>query len=856
MKPATEAGSSIQGWPPDILINQIIMFKKTLFPLVFFLTGSLSFKGQSQSSIVQSTASSSPYRSASQYKLAWQRLLLQLSSTYYNVVKEGQVDLDSSLLYTSRSLGLSRLPIITESIDDPELFKQSQWFDSREPGKGIRLLTRATGKRHLELLLLLGAYYSFQPNNYHQYKDSVEYFLSRAINESKIMQENGLGRQARCFLGKMYVQGGDVVKGDSIFNRLISECKAAGDREMEARALYYQGLYTSFTPATLQNRITYLKKAADIYHDLKNPEGEISCLTDIGYLYFVTFRVNDAFDVFSKAFQLEESIFYPYTHYNTEALAMATTAENKFGEPLRYTLETIKTAEATRDSIGWGYFYSRMGLLYLTEGGREEESLMWMQKALDRFIITGNASLYLNLNNMLDNMNLRDHASQTLALVQGISKKIPPRNIQDQLFYNLALSICYVGMGEYNLAEQAALKADTLEKQTEVFRGPYRRAVITLRLGLVYFLGGQYARARTFFERFLSDPSRIGGSLLTSISVYRDLIIIDSVFHDPISGLNDYKLYTQLLDSNFRVSKLRQAEELQVKYLTEEKENQITVLNQKENLEKANVKQANLVRNVTIIGIIGVLIIAGLLYRQNTLKQKNNNVITHKNEQLQHLLTEKEWLLKEIHHRVKNNLQIVMSLLNSQSAYLENDAALTAIHDSQHRVHAMSLIHQKLYNSENVSSINMSSYIRELVTYLRDSFDTGQRVRFELNIEPLEMDVSQAVPLGLILNEAITNSLKYAFPSDMDGMINISLSRTTTNHYLLSISDNGVGMPDHFTGKKPGSLGMSLMAGLSEDLDGNFTVENNNGTVIKISFIHDLSVKRPDTFASSFVNSN
>src|SRR5450755_1598659 len=132
-----------------------------------------------------------------------------------------------------------------------------------------------------------------------------------------------------------------------------------------------------------------------------------------------------------------------------------------------------------------------------------------------------------------------------------------------------------------------------------------------------------------------------------------------------------------------------------------------------------------------------------------------------------------------------------MSLLNSQSAYLENDAALTAIHDSQHRVHAMSLIHQKLYNSENVSSINMSSYIRELVTYLRDSFDTGQRVRFELNIEPLEMDVSQAVPLGLILNEAITNSLKYAFPSDMDGMINISLSGTTTNHYLLSISDNG-----------------------------------------------------------------
>jgi two-component sensor histidine kinase len=91
-----------------------------------------------------------------------------------------------------------------------------------------------------------------------------------------------------------------------------------------------------------------------------------------------------------------------------------------------------------------------------------------------------------------------------------------------------------------------------------------------------------------------------------------------------------------------------------------------------------------------------------------------------------------------------------MSLLNSQSAFIDNEPALAAIHDSQHRVHAVSLIHQKLYNSENVSSIDMSLYIRELVSYLRNSFNTRQRIRFELDVEPLEMDVSQAVPLGLI----------------------------------------------------------------------------------------------------------
>jgi len=231
-------------------------------------------------------------------------------------------------------------------------------------------------------------------------------------------------------------------------------------------------------------------------------------------------------------------------------------------------------------------------------------------------------------------------------------------------------------------------------------------------------------------------------------------------------------------------------------------------------------------------------------------------VITHKNNQLQHYLDEKEWLLREIHHRVKNNLQIVMSLLNSQSTYIDNESALTAIHDSQHRVHAMSLIHQKLYGSENVSSIDMSVYIRELVTYLADSFSTGQRIRFEIKIESLEMDVSQAVPLGLILNEAITNSIKYAFPGERSGVISILLSTNTPGHCVLNISDNGIGMPSHFNTKKPGSLGMSLMQGLAEDLNGNFSIENSGGTTIIISFVPDPAVERPPILPASLVLNN
>ena len=329
---------------------------------------------------------------------------------------------------------------------------------------------------------------------------------------------------------------------------------------------------------------------------------------------------------------------------------------------------------------------------------------------------------------------------------------------------------------------------------------------------------------------------------------------VDSARQHYPEAIRHYQQYKALQDSIFNETKSKQITQLSIQYETEKNKHEITVLNQKNQLAQSRLEQSQLVKNLTIGGIALLFIIIGLLYRQYRHKQQSNKVILHKNEQLQHYLTEKEWLVKEIHHRVKNNLQIVMSLLNSQSAFINNDAALTAIHDSQHRVHAMSLIHQKLYNSENLSSIDMSFYIRELVSYLSDSFDTGHRIRFELNIEPLQMDVSQAVPLGLILNEAITNSIKYAFPDDRDGIIAVSLSNTSANHYLLSISDNGIGMTSDTI--KTGSLGMSLMKGLSEDLDGNISIENNNGTTIKVSFLHDVAVKRPDTLSASFVSNN
>lgn len=183
-------------------------------------------------------------------------------------------------------------------------------------------------------------------------------------------------------------------------------------------------------------------------------------------------------------------------------------------------------------------------------------------------------------------------------------------------------------------------------------------------------------------------------------------------------------------------------------------------------------------------------------------------------------------------------MQIVMSLLNTQSVYLENDA-LTAIKDSQHRMQAMSLIHQKLYQSENVAYINMPAYIHELTDYLSDSYDTGHAIHFDLDVQQIELDVAQAVPAGLILNEAITNAIKYAFPGETKGTISIIMQSIPGNGLLLDISDNGIGLPPGFDSAKNNSFGMSLMRGLVKQLEGGIQIQPGKGLRIRIEFPHN-----------------
>jgi two-component sensor histidine kinase len=169
-----------------------------------------------------------------------------------------------------------------------------------------------------------------------------------------------------------------------------------------------------------------------------------------------------------------------------------------------------------------------------------------------------------------------------------------------------------------------------------------------------------------------------------------------------------------------------------------------------------------------------------------------------------------------------------------QSDYLDNPSAIHAIQESRERMQAIALIHQKLYQPDYGTLIQMKAYIEEMIVYLQNFADAG-RIHFQLNIEEVKMDVSQAVPLGLILNEVITNALKYAFPGNGQGNISIDLHQRD-EQVFLKIADNGMGFPENFNDPGHKSLGIQLIKLFAEQLDGKVRFENQNGAQVELVF--------------------
>jgi two-component sensor histidine kinase len=459
----------------------------------------------------------------------------------------------------------------------------------------------------------------------------------------------------------------------------------------------------------------------------------------------------------------------------------------------------------------------------------------------------------------------KDSVAEALSFLEGFIRENPPLNPVDKELMAQAKGDCYAALGKYGLAESNYLamigwdREEQAHFNKEIAGRDMEKLIVGSEayytIGRFYVERSKFALAGRYLRKALATRS-FAPSLSRQRDIHWMLGRVDSAAGDYRNAIFHFEQRRILNDSIFNVTKSKQIEELKIMYATEEKDSDIEhkdqiikILSNQAQLQRTAFRDERIARNAIFFAALLLAALLALSYNRYRLKQGNNirlqaqqQEINAANASLRILLAEKdgligekEWLLKEVHHRVKNNLQIMISLLNTQSKFLHSEEAIAAIRESRHRMQSMSLVHQKLYQAENSTLVKMQTYVQELVSYLEGSFKPVNPIHFELRIAPIELDISQAIPVGLILNEAVTNAIKYAFQESQGGIIVISMHRGEGDDIELAIKDNGKGLPEDFDFLSSNTMGMRLMRGLARQIEARLTLINENGLTIKIT---------------------
>jgi two-component sensor histidine kinase/Tfp pilus assembly protein PilF len=307
----------------------------------------------------------------------------------------------------------------------------------------------------------------------------------------------------------------------------------------------------------------------------------------------------------------------------------------------------------------------------------------------------------------------------------------------------------------------------------------------------------------------------------TLYNIYKDL-------GNTGDALKMYESYTASKDSLDKKEDIRNVLKQTYQYESEKKAaiDSLQFLSEKEILTTKNVQQSRLLYG-SGFALFLFSLLSYFIYKLYRKTNKQNEIISSS-------LKEKDTLLREIHHRVKNNLQLVSSLLSLQSRHIEDPKALEALNSGKSRVKSMALIHQNLYNKENLTGISIKNYLEKLCNELVSTYQIdSNQIKLRTDIQDLDLDIDTIVPLGLIINELLTNALKYAFPENAAGEILIGL-KEENKKLILRVSDNGIGLPLDFNTKN--SFGYKLISTLNEQLDGTMKKTGDSGTKVEIQF--------------------
>lgn len=666
--------------------------------------------------------------------------------------------------------------------------------------------------------------------------DSAEKSMAKAALLNKKVKSVDANNFQVVLQSMLAREKGEQKKGKELAEKAVGLLKSAKNQYYAGVAYFNLSEYYNYAnPADNVEKRRLIELATQAFHQAGYVEQEAYSLKFLADLYAVDDLREKAMETLDLSLQRYKSINFTNLHGVYILYANIYFTDGNYKQALSYGLAALKSALNNGDSsMSLCQINNYIGVIL----ARSNEN----KKAIDYYLAAlkvaenykDNDAVLQVMANIVESYIALKKPDEALAFIKTIPIVFLEPKLEESYIYTpLSYLIIHNELKNYSAVQNYC---NQILRLIQVHRPSDKllHKFYSLLIGF-YLQSGQYASANMHIDaidslsRKIGDPHRIKG-------VYYLKFRLDTAQGHYKSATENLLKYQTMHDSLFNETVSRQIKHLEVEYETEKNKNEITVLNQKNLLQQNRLEREKLIKNFTIGGIALLFIIVGLLYRQYRNKQQSNKLILRKNEQLQHFLTEKEWLVKEMHHRVKNNFHIVASLLEIQSSYLKHKEALLAIKESQHRIHSMSIIHQKLYQSETLSIIYMPEYIYELVEYLRESYSIRDNIGFSLQIENIELNHASAITLGLILNEAITNAIKYAFVNIADKKIFIELTHISESQLLLSIADNGCGLPADFDSDMGASMGMELLKGLTDDLGGSFSIETNKGTHIKVIF--------------------
>jgi pentatricopeptide repeat protein len=533
----------------------------------------------------------------------------------------------------------------------------------------------------------------------------------------------------------------------------------------------------------------------------------------------------------NKAVQLSKNINYKKgIAESSNNIAVCQDIKGNSVEAIKQFITTIKLFEGLKDTNKIAQCYSQMGISYFFQY-QYDNAQLYYQKAINLYLKTKNkkelAGVLINQGIVYTYINKYNEAEKNY---------LDALNIYQQEKNVAGLSPTYNSLAKIYFAKKDYEKAIEYYKQSEKYsiesNNSFNLISTYNSLAIVYKELKKYNEAKIYSEKSIAISKQIG-ALEREMFCHETMADVLFSMGDYKNAYQSFKNYSIIKDSLFTSDKNDAIAEMQAKFDVEKNQQNVKEIELQKKIDNETNSRQRLLLIIIIIVILISLLFTMILFRN---KQKVNSLLEQKNAAIQANLEQKEVMMGEIHHRVKNNLQMVSSILDLQARDLTDEKSMRVIEDSLSRINAISLIHQRLYQSDNIRGIKINTYLQELAFDILKNFTpTSQSnpIVLQCQIDDLDMDLESAIPIGLITAELITNACKYAFTSIEKPEIKIALNKQN-NILILTVTDNGVGKQASVN-ESGTSFGTKLIKSLSRKLRAEINENSSEkGTVIQL----------------------